>query len=80
MPSEGYHAHIFGCNSPLQFKIAFWSALKLLGRVWQLAENYYDCLARFKLKKSAPNGHYYVKSSATPDQITQQNTVVCRSQ
>jgi hypothetical protein len=35
---------------------------------------YNGCLARFKLKKSVPKGHYYLQQAATPHQITQQNS------
>jgi hypothetical protein len=27
------------------------------------------------LKKSAPNGHYYLQKAITPNQITQQNSL-----
>ncbi len=32
-------------------------------------------LARFNFKKSAPNDHYYLQRAATPEQITQQNSL-----
>jgi hypothetical protein len=39
------------------------------------AADFNRCLACFKLKKNAPNGHYYLPRAATPDQITQQNSL-----
>ncbi len=39
-------------------------------------------LARFRFLKSAPNGYFYLPGAVTVthDQITEQNTVVCRGQ
>jgi hypothetical protein len=47
----------------------------MLGRVWKPAVDYNGCLARFKLKKSAPNGHHKMQRAVASDQITQQNNL-----
>ncbi len=43
---------------------------KFLNRVWQPSAD----------NNGAQEGHYYLQRAVTPDQITQQNTVVCRGQ
>jgi hypothetical protein len=68
MLSEGNAAHPVGCDSPVQRPFCLNS--NFLGRVSQpSAEN-----------NGAPKGHYYLQRAVTPDQISQQNTVVCRGQ
>jgi hypothetical protein len=68
MLSEGTAAHPVECDSPAWRPFCLSS--NFLGRVWQpSAEN-----------NGAPKVHYYLQRAVTPDQITQQNTVVCRGQ
>jgi hypothetical protein len=78
MFSEGNAAHPVGSDSPLQIVIAVWRTflyLNLLGQVSLPSADNNGCLARFKLEKSAPNGHYYLQRAVTPNQITKQNSL-----
>jgi hypothetical protein len=78
MSSPGCAANPVGYNSSLQIKMAIWRDvlnLNLQYQVWEPAPDYNGCFARFKCLKSMPNGHYFLQRAATPDQITQQNSL-----
>jgi hypothetical protein len=49
--------------------------LNLLGQMWQSLQTILAVWRASNNKKSAPNGHYNPQQAATPDQITQQDSL-----
>jgi hypothetical protein len=78
MSSGGCADHPVGYNSSLQIKMAIWRTFfefeLNIGRVWGPAVDYYCCFALFKTKYPKVMA-YFLQRAATPDQITQQNSL-----
>jgi hypothetical protein len=66
------------CNSQLQIKTYICTLFKssnLLGRVWQPAANFNGRLMCFKFYKLCQTAITFCKRAATPNNITQQNSL-----
>ncbi len=77
MSPEGCAAHPVVCNSLLQIVLAVWRIIlnwnwNLLGGLREPSAGY---MAVWYASKKAPNNHHYLQRAATPDQITQQNSL-----
>jgi hypothetical protein len=62
------------CRLKWQF-VTLFKKFEISWSVWESAEDFNGCFARFKFLKIHQNGHYYLHRAATPDQITQQNSL-----